>query len=106
MAECYQTEWSFPSCKSRKVRVDFAGGEVSSDGGVLLLREVDRKLNLLGRAARALPEKRRAVFCEYSQADLLRQRVFGLVQGYEDLNDHERYVMICCFKRPSVESSN
>ena len=89
MTKCYQTEWSFPACKSRKVQVDFEGGEVSSDGGMLLLREVDRKLGLIKRAARALPEARRQRSCDHTQEQLLRQRVFGLVQGYEDLNDHD-----------------
>lgn len=89
MTECYQTEWTFSGCKSRKVQADFCGGDVSSDGGVLLLREQERRLGLIRRAARALPEHRRVRSCEHSQYTLLCQRVFGLALGYEDLNDHE-----------------
>lgn len=89
MTECYQTEWAFPASKSRKIQLDFGGGEVSSDGGLLLLRQIDRRLNLLKRAARVLPERRRRRSCDHDQLHLLRQRVFGLAQGYEDLNDHD-----------------
>lgn len=89
MTECYQTEWTFSPCKSRKIQVDFRGGDVSSDAGLLLLRQVDRRLDLLRRAARVLPEKRRRRSCRHSQAQLLRQRVFGMAHGYEDINDHD-----------------
>ena len=52
MTDCNSTQLKFSCCQGRKVQADFNGGNVSSDGGVLLLREVDRKLNLLTRAAK------------------------------------------------------
>jgi hypothetical protein len=89
MTECYQSAFEFPACKSRKVHVDFNGGEVSSDAGVLLVRQVDRKLKLTEELHRLLNDPRRQASCEHSQIQLLRQRVYGLALGYEDLNDHE-----------------
>ncbi len=78
----------FASCKGRKVEADFEGGEVSSDGGLLLLREIDRHLDLTRRAAKLLPDGRQRGKITHSAVSLLRQRVFALAQGYEDLNDH------------------
>ena len=89
MTECYQTEWMFPACKSRKVQVDFHGGDVTSDAGLLLLRQVDRRLGLTEQISRVLPENRRKRSCQHTQQALLRQRVLGIAQGYEDLNDHD-----------------
>lgn len=78
----------FPACKSRKVEVDFEGGDISSDGGLLLVRQVDRHLGLTRRASRRLADPRRRERCEHSTLTMLRQRVYGLVAGHEDLNDH------------------
>lgn len=66
----------------------FDGGNVSSDGGVLALRQVDRKLGLTKALAKVLPDPRDASRTEHSLLSLIRQRVYGLCLGYEDLNDH------------------
>ncbi len=79
----------FPSCKSRKIEADFQGGAISSNAGLLLVRQMDRKLGLIRRVAQALPDKRRQKSCAHSQRDLIKQRVFGIAAGYEDLNDHD-----------------
>ena len=84
-----QTELEFASCQSRKVSVDFGGGDISSEGGLLLLREVERKLKVLGRAAKLLNDPRQQRKVDHSAESLLKQRVMALAQGYEDLNDHE-----------------
>lgn len=89
MTDCNQFELDFPSCKRRKVKASFTGGEVTSDGGVLLLRQADRKMGLTTAVARALRDPRRKKSCEHSLLSLLRQRIYGLCLGYEDLNDHE-----------------
>jgi hypothetical protein len=88
VTDCNQFEINFPGCKRRKVEASFTGGEVSSDGGVLLLRQADRKLGLTSSVARALTESRRKKSCHHSLVSLLRQRVYGLCMGYEDINDH------------------
>jgi hypothetical protein len=79
----------FASCKRRKVTALFGGGAVSSDGGVLLLRQVDRRLGLTAGVAAALGDSRRQASCLHAGRSLLRQRVYGLALGYEDLNDHQ-----------------
>jgi hypothetical protein len=89
MTECYQNSFEFPACKSRKIHVDFHGGEVTSDAGVLLVRQADRKLRLTEELHRLLNDPRRQASCEHRQIELLRQRIYGLALGYEDLNDHE-----------------
>lgn len=88
MTDCRQRDWLFPSCKSRQIHAAFDGGAVTSDGGALLLRAVDRKLQLTQRLQGALHDPRRKASCEHAQSVLLRQRVYGLALGYEDLNDH------------------
>jgi hypothetical protein len=74
----------------REIDVRFNGGEVSSDGGLLLLRQVELRLGLLKAVAQVLPDPRNPFLVEHTTEQLLRQRVFGLCQGYEDLNDHDR----------------
>ncbi len=80
---------SFPGCKGRVVEADFSGGNVTSDGGILLLRQADRFLGLTAAAAKGLEDPRRRASCDHSKLDMLRQRIYGLALGYEDLNDHD-----------------
>ena len=54
------------------------------------MRQADRRLGLTVRVARALGDERRAASCEHDVLGLLRQRVYALALGYEDLNDHGR----------------
>ena len=88
MTECYQTSIEFPAVKRRKVTADFSGGDISSNGGVLLLQQVDRQLGLSKAVAKALDDPRRKASCEFTQEELIRQRLYALALGYEDLNDH------------------
>lgn len=66
----------------------FDGGSMTSDAGVMLLAETDRKLGLLQSAARCVADPRSPLLITHGMADMLRQRVYGLVLGWEDLNDH------------------
>ena len=95
MTECSSPEKLFqddffPNVKTRKIEVDFDGGNVSSDGGVLLLRQVDRRIRLLLRASKILDkfDARQKGKTEHGTYGMLAQRVFGIGCGYEDLNDH------------------
>jgi hypothetical protein len=72
----------------REVEGRFDGGSMTSDGGLLLLSEVDRKLGLMEKAARCIADPRRPLLIKHDVQDMLRQRVYGLAQGWEDLNDH------------------
>lgn len=78
---------TFSSTKGRQVEADFTGGQVSSDGGLLLVREVDRKLALIRRVARRLSDERQGGKVVHANETMLRQRVMGLIAGWEDLND-------------------
>ena len=89
MTVCTTEKLLFPDINRRKVEVNFEGGEVTSDGGALLLREVNAKLNLLARVAPFLPDDRDPSRIVLSNLELLSQRVFALALGYEDLNDHD-----------------
>jgi len=89
MTVCTQTVDLFPACKSRKIDVDFDGGEITSDAGLLLLRQVDRRIGLLKEAGRCLVDDRVRGRVHHGMDQMLRQRVIGLAGGYEDLNDHD-----------------
>ncbi|MFQ5439545.1 MAG: IS1380 family transposase [Paracoccaceae bacterium] len=89
MTNCTQQSFTFPACKRRAVEANFQGGDITSDGGVLLLRQADRQLGLTEAVARALDDPRRRASCVHDGLSLLQQRVYGLALGYEDLNDHE-----------------
>jgi len=88
MANCTTGMVQFPRLKHRVLEVNFGGGEVSSDGGLLLLREADRRLKLTERVAAVLDDPRDPERITHPLLDLIRQRIYAIVQGYEDLNDH------------------
>ena len=90
MPNCTATQAPFPKLGRRTIDVRFDGGDVSSDGGLLLLRQVEKRLGLLKAVAKVLPDPRNPWLVQHTTEQLLRQRVFGLCQGYEDLNDHDR----------------
>lgn len=73
----------------RRLDVDFSAGRVSSDGGGLLLSVADQRLALCDRLAACFTDYRKPHLIDHSVEELVRQRVFGLALGYEDLNDHE-----------------
>ena len=89
MTVCTTKIIEYARCKGRKVQAQFNGGDITSDGGVMLLREVDRRLQLTKRIAAALNDPRCPSKTHHSLLHMLRQRVYGLALGYEDLNDHK-----------------
>jgi hypothetical protein len=90
MTECIQSRFWFAKHLRREVVGEFSGGAMTSDGGALLLRETDQKLNLLPRFAQCFLDGRNPERIEHSVEQMLAQRVYGLALGYEDLNDHEQ----------------
>ena len=90
MTECIQSSFGFEACGSRQIVARFDGGTISSDGGALLLRQTDKRLNLLPRLAKCFLDGRNPEQVEHSVLEMLSQRVYGLALGYEDLNDHEQ----------------
>ena len=80
----------FEDVGRRKVVADFSGGDLSTDGGVLLLRQVDRGLGLTRSLSGCFLDVRDQNYVDHSVQQLLAQRVYGIALGYEDLNDHQR----------------
>jgi hypothetical protein len=87
--ECPQELFEFQSFDRRKIEASFSGGDVSSDGGMILLRKIDDRLGLTKALNQMLPDPRDPALVTHPQVDLLRQRIYGLALGYEDLNDHD-----------------
>jgi hypothetical protein len=89
-----------PDCTSQRFEIqgpgrhalvaDFSGGQITSDGGVILLGQVDRRRRVVERLAACFDDRREPSRVEHSVEDLLRQRLYALALGYEDLNDHDQ----------------
>lgn len=77
----------FPPAAGYTIRADFAGGEISSDLGALVLGTVDRRIGLIDRLTKAIADSRDARYTTHTLRDLLTQRVFQIASGYEDGND-------------------
>ena len=90
MTNCIPISYQFSRIKNRKIEINFSGGEISSDGGLLLLREADRKLRLTDALAVLFPDKRNPYRIRHSTLTMLKQRIYGIALGYEDLNDHDK----------------
>ncbi|MHC4945927.1 MAG: IS1380 family transposase [Planctomycetota bacterium] len=88
MTDCTQRSLLFSSVGKKKIHADFNGGRLTSDGGVLLLRETEKRLGLIDAIAEGLPDPRHPSLIKHSQREMLAQRIFSIALGYEDLNDH------------------
>ena len=73
----------------KKLAADFQGGDLTSDGGLPLLREVDRRIGLIDQLSAAIRDPRDPERIEHDQRTLLAQRILAIAAGYEDLNDHD-----------------
>ncbi|MGO3698514.1 MULTISPECIES: IS1380 family transposase [Halomonas] len=80
---------TFSPLSRRQIEADFSGGHITSDAGLLLLREVDKQHRLTQRLAETLTDQRDSRMIRHELKTLIRQRVYGVAGGYEDLNDHE-----------------
>jgi hypothetical protein len=87
--ECNAFSFEFQPLGSRQVTARFDGGRVTSDGGGVLLREVERQFGFIEKLAQCFTDHRDPEQIEHTLVELLKQRVFGLCLGYEDLNDHD-----------------
>ncbi|GAB1719299.1 MAG: hypothetical protein NTAFB09_10300 [Nitrosospira sp.] len=72
----------------REIIANFDGGDISTEGGVLLLRQVDRKIGLTMAVARILSDGRYPARIKHDLRALVAQRVYAQCQGWEDLSDH------------------
>ncbi len=91
----------FPGVKGRQFEAQFSSQGITSDGGGGLLRSADKTINLLPRIAKDFIDNRCKSRCNHSMETLLKQRVYALALGYEDLNDHNELR-----KDPALNSEN
>jgi len=102
--DCQNQPLLFEDLGRREVLADFSGGYLSTDGGALLLRSLDRGLGLSAGLAQAFTDRRDARYCDHSLHHLLTQRLYGMALGYDDLNDHDTLrrdplLAVACDKR-------
>ena len=88
--ECNRRSFDFQPLGAREIVARFDGGTITSDAGGLLLREIEAKTGLLAELARCFDDFRDPELIEHSVEQLIKQRVFALALGYEDLNDHDQ----------------
>jgi len=90
MTQCNGKSVTFSSLGRKKIQADFDGGHITSDAGMVLLREVDRHIGLVDAIDRCILDPRRADRVNHQQRTLLTQRILAIAAGYEDLNDHDQ----------------
>ena len=89
MTECRPKAFEFHPLNSREVVAQFDGGDITSDAGGLMLREVEQRTGILKDFGACFVDYRNAKLIEHPVEDLVAQRAYGLCLGYEDLNDHD-----------------
>jgi hypothetical protein len=90
MEEDTLPSFAFPAVARKKVSAAFDGGMLSSDAGVMLLREVEKKLGIAERLSSCLKDRRDPDLITHTVADMLRSRMFAIAAGYEDADDFAR----------------
>lgn len=88
--ECKQFSYDFQPLGRREITARFDAPAITSDGGGLLLRELDKKFGLIKQFADCFDDFRSPLLIKHTLEELLAQRIFGIALGYEDLNDHEQ----------------
>ena len=87
--ECSAKTYAFGQLERRQVVADFSGGQITSDGGLILVAQVDQHYRISERLAACFRDGRAVTRVQHQLSALIAQRLYGLVQGYEDLNDHD-----------------
>lgn len=89
MTECHTQAIEFSPLRRHQVVADFDGGRLTSDAGLLLLREADRQIGLTKAISGCLHDPRDPLYVVHEQQTMLAQRILAIAAGYEDLNDHQ-----------------
>lgn len=105
MKDCTKQLIIFKDISCKKIEADFEGGEVSSDAGVLFLREVENRIGLVSKMTDSLRDRRHPGYIKHQLCELIKQRVFQIACGYEDGNDSNELrkdpvMKIACGQRP------
>src|SRR4030042_2939552 len=82
-----QLSLQFASISGKKVTAEFTGGEVTSDFGVMTMREIANKIGIIEKLAQTIHDKRHQSYVKHEIIELLTQRIFQIICGYEDAND-------------------
>ncbi len=83
-------ELEFRRIKGRKLIVNFEGGRITSDAGIVWIAELDKKLKITAKFAECFQDYRHSSYVDHSLNQLLAQRVYGILLGYDDVNDHDK----------------
>ena len=94
MIDATPLPFDLPSVRRKKLTVDFEGGNQSSDAGLLLLRQAERKLGVCGRLAAAMPDRRDPGRIEHEMFEMVMARASAIACGYEDAIDLDGCGMI------------
>jgi DDE family transposase len=79
----------FRAVSRKKITAAFDGGRLSSDGGVMLLAQAERRLGIAERLARFIPDRRAPERVQHARVDMIRARILAIACGYEDCNDFD-----------------
>lgn len=109
MKDCLKQLFLFKDISNKKIEVDFNGGEVSSDAGLLFFREVESRIGLISKMTDSLRDRRHPSYVKHQFLDLLKQRIFQIACGYEDGNDSNELrddpiMKIACERLPDDEA--
>ena len=107
--ENFTQELNLFPIKGKNIDLSFSGDRISSDGGLLLIRELDSQLNLLSSASNCIRDERDQRYIDHSVKELLTQRVFQIAAGYEDCNDcndlrEDMIFKLCAGRLPQSEN--
>lgn len=105
MSQDTKKPYFFKGISGKEVHVNFNGGNISSDSGVVMLREFTDKLGIIKKVAKLLPDNRHQSYVDHTAEQLLSQRVLQIIAGYEDGNDcnalrHDPAFKTACGKKP------
>ena len=81
---------NFGRIKGKEIIANFEGGRITSDAGIVLIAELDKKLKITERFTDCFQDYRNLSYIDYSVYQLVTQRIYGLVLGYEDVKDHDK----------------
>ena len=93
MTDATPLPFDLPSVERKKLTVDFAGGNQSSNGGLLLLRQAERKLGVCGRLAAAMPDRRDASRIRHYMFEMVMARAAAIACGYDLLRSGDTLVV-------------
>ena len=108
--ECNSSQLKLTRLFARDTIAKFDGGNITSDCGAFLLREVEKRMHILKRLSHCFKDYRNPHLIEHTVEELIKQRVFGIAMGYEDLIDHDRlrtdpFLGVLCEKQDPTGSN-